>query len=259
MSNEIIPIESIRYLAQVMGESGLFGKTPVQIASLALLAHAEGRPLASVAMEYDIIQGRPALNSRTALARFQLAGGKIKWIESNAKVARALFSHEQGGELEITWTIERAKEIGLTTKDTWKKYPDQMLRARCSAEGIRAVYPACLGALYMSEEVQDFDAPKKTRTIEAKGLAVVVEDDLAEDGTGTIQVSTNTNLLIKMTKDLDIDYSRFQDWLRFVKKIGPNEFFTMLDDSKAFKIIEHWADAHKAYEDWKSQGSPVLP
>jgi len=252
MSNEIIPIESIRYLSQVMGESGLFGKTPVQIASLALLAHAEGRPLASVAMEYDIIQGRPALNSRTALARFQIAGGRIKWIESNAKIARAEFTHEQGGTLEITWTIERAKEIGLTSKDTWKKYPDQMLRARCSAEGIRAVYPACLGALYMIEEVQDFDAPKKTRTIEAKGVAVVVEDDLADDNTGTIQVGENVNNLIKLTKNVGISYDNFQAWLRFVKKIKPDEFFTMLEDSKAQKMIEHWDDAYTAYSVWIS-------
>jgi len=252
MSNEIIPIESIRYLSQVMGESGLFGKTPVQIASLALLAHAEGRPLASVAMEYDIIQGRPALNARTALARFQIAGGRLKWIESNAKIARAEFTHEQGGTLEITWTIERAKEIGLTSKDTWKKYPDQMLRARCSAEGIRAVYPACLGALYLSEEVQDFDTPKKTRTIEAKGVAVVVEDDLADDNTGTIQVSENVNNLINLIKNVGISYDNFQEWLRFVKKIKPDEFFTMLEDSKAQKMIEHWDDAYTAYSVWIS-------
>jgi len=246
MSNEIIPIESIRYIAQVMGESGLFGKTPQQIASLALLAHAEGRALASVAMEYDIIQGRPALNSRTALSRFQLAGGRIKWIESNANIARAEFTHEQGGTLEITWTIERAKEIGLTTKDSWKKYPDQMLRARCAAEGIRAVYPACLGALYITEEVQDFDAPKKTRTIEA----VVVEDDISDDGTGTVQVSENTALLIKMIKDIKIDYPYYEDWLRVIKKLEPKQFLTTLDDAMAKKLIEHWPGALASYEAW---------
>jgi hypothetical protein len=104
----------------------------------------------------------------------------------------------------------------------------------------------------MIEEVQDFDAPKKTRTIESKGVAVVVEDDIADDNTGTIQVSENVNNLIKLTKNVGISYDNFQAWLRFVKKIKPDEFFTMLEDSKAQKMIEHWDDAYTAYSVWIS-------
>jgi hypothetical protein len=240
-----IPVDEIKYLSEVMSKSGLFGKSPEQIASLALIAHAEGRPLASVAMEYDVIQGRPALNSRTALSRFQLAGGCVKWIQSNSTIAKAEFSHPQGGSLEITWTIERAKEIGLATKDTWKKYPDQMLRARCCAEGIRAVYPACLGALYLSEEVQDFETPKKTRVIQAKQIATIVEDEIDEDGKGSIQVSENTAELISKLKESGIDFLTLSAWLVSTKRLQEGEDARFLADDRAKAYLERFEDVKK--------------
>lgn len=249
--NDVVPVSEIKYIAEVMGKSGLFGKTPEQIASLCLIAHAEGRPLASVAMEYDVIQGRPALTSRAGLARFQSSGGCIKWIESNAKIAKALFSHAQGGELEITWTIEQAKEIGLATKDTWKKYPAQMLRARCSAEGIRALYPACLGALYLTEEVQDFDAPKKSRVIESKGVAVAVEDEAEAGEAGSIQVSENTAKLIKLVNENGCDFVRFSEWLKVKGKIEPNQDLRYLADDRAKKAVDTFGDVLISFKQWE--------
>ena len=151
-------VSEIERMAQAITKSGLFGiKTPDQALALMLVAQSEGRHPASVATEFDIIQGRPALKSQAALARFQAAGGKIQWTARSATKCAAKFSHPQGGELEITWTMERAQAAQLTGKATWKQYPDQMLSARVVAEGVRAVFPACLNGIYLAEEVQDFD------------------------------------------------------------------------------------------------------
>jgi hypothetical protein len=57
--------------------------------------------------------------------------------------------------------IEQAKKAGLTGKDNWKNYPRAMLRARCIAEGVRAVYPAAIGGMLVAEEAQDMPAPAK--------------------------------------------------------------------------------------------------
>jgi hypothetical protein len=65
----------------------------------------------------------------------------------------------------MVWTFEQAQKAGLTGKDNWKNYPRAMLRARCIAEGVRAVYPAAIGGLMVSEEAQDMPpipaAPKQ--------------------------------------------------------------------------------------------------
>jgi hypothetical protein len=60
--------------------------------------------------------------------------------------------------------MERANAAGLTGKATWRQYPDQMLSARVVAEGVRAVFPACLNGVYLAEEVQDFDIKPVVRT-----------------------------------------------------------------------------------------------
>ena len=160
MSTAFIPYGEIEKMAMALGKGKMFGKTPEELLPLMLIANAEGKHPAIVAHEYDMIQGRPALNSRAALSRFQAAGGFIEWIVRNDKKAAAKFRHPQGGELSVEWTIERAAAAGLTGKGTWKQYPAQMLSSRVVAEGVRAVFPGCLSGFYTSEEVQDFDPPK---------------------------------------------------------------------------------------------------
>ena len=93
------------------------------------------------------------------LARFQQVGGKVDWKEYTDDVVTGLFSHPQGGSLEVTWTLAKAKLIGIANKDNWKNYSRAMLRARCVSEGIRSVYPGCVVGVYTPEEVADFAPP----------------------------------------------------------------------------------------------------
>lgn len=155
MSN-IIPFQDVQGMAQAIAKSGLFGmKTPEQALALMLVAQAEGQHPATVTQDYDIIQGRAARKTHSVLARFQQMGGSVEWHELSDTVADASFSHKSGGTLRIQWTFDQAKRAGLTNKDNWRNYPRAMLRARCIAEGIRAVYPAALGGMMVSEEAQD--------------------------------------------------------------------------------------------------------
>lgn len=164
MSN-IIPFQDVQGMAQAIAKSGLFGmKTPDQALALMLVAQAEGQHPATITQDYDIIQGKAARKTHSVLARFQQMGGTVEWHELSDTIADASFAHKAGGRLRIQWTFEQAKKAGLTGKDNWKNYPRAMLRARCIAEGIRAVYPAALGGMMVSEEAQDLphhDAPAK--------------------------------------------------------------------------------------------------
>ena len=180
---EVIPFSDMERMAQAIAKSGLFGlKSPDQAVALMLVAQSEGRHPASVAAEFDIIQGRPALKSQAALARFQTAGGKIQWLVRNDHECTAEFSHAAGGTLQVSWTMDRAHAAGLTGKQTWKQYPTAMLSARTVAEGVRAVFPACLNGVYLAEEVQDFDSrPVSTGKFQAvKAALPPVEEKVIE-------------------------------------------------------------------------------
>lgn len=165
MGNELIPFSDIERMAATIAKSGFFGvKTAEGAAALMLVAQAEGRHPASVAMEYNIIQDRPALKAEAMLARFQNAGGVVEWVTLTDQKVSAKFHHPQScpHPVLIDWDMARATVAGVGGKDIWKKYPRQMLRARVISEGVRTCYPSVIGGFYTPEEVQDFDAPKES-------------------------------------------------------------------------------------------------
>ena len=161
MSN-IVPLADIQKMAEVAATSKMFGfKNPQEAMAIMLLCQAEGLHPAIAMRDFHVIQGRPALKADAMLARFQQAGGSVSWKEYTDEKVTGLFTHPQGGSLELSWTLRQAKEIGIANKDNWKNYPRAMLRARVISEGIRSVFPGCVVGVYTPEEVQDFQ-PRKT-------------------------------------------------------------------------------------------------
>ncbi len=157
MSN-LVPLSDIERMAASVAKSGLFGvKQPDQAMALMLIAQAEGLHPAIAARDYHIIQGRPALKADAMLARFQTAGGSVRWSSMTENKVCGEFSHPQGGKVEIEWTIEMARRAGLTKNPTWTQYPRAMLRARCISEGIRTVFPGVVVGTYTPEEVEDME------------------------------------------------------------------------------------------------------
>lgn len=153
----LIPFDQTRLMAEAIAKSKLFGiQTAEQALALGLLCQAEGRHPAEAARDYHIIAGKPSLKSEAMLARFQQAGGKVEWHDYTHEAVSGTFSHPQGGSLKVSWTIKDAERAGLTSNPTWRKFPRQMLKARCISEAVRGIFPAVLSGLYAPEEVQEF-------------------------------------------------------------------------------------------------------
>ena len=168
--------DEMRQMAEAIAASGLFGmREPTQALALMLVAQAEGLHPATAAQEYDLIQGKACRKTHSVLARFQAAGGKVDWHELTDEAAIATFSHPSGGSVKIDWTIDRAKKTkvwnkkkeayeALADRDMYRNYPRAMLRARCIAEGVRAVFPGAIGGMLVAEEA--YDAPERDITPE---------------------------------------------------------------------------------------------
>lgn len=176
MANELT-LNDMSNMALAFAKSGFFGyKNSSEAFTLMCLAQANGLHPAKAAERYHIIQGRPAMKADAMLAAFQESGGKVRWVQRTEKECTLHLSHPQGGELDVTWSIDRAAKAGLTGKSTWKQYPTQMLSARCVSEGVRALYPACLCGMYTPEEVIDFDAKPAPQPTECE----VIGDGMSE-------------------------------------------------------------------------------
>ena len=159
-------------LAASVAKSGLCGaKTPDAAFALACIALAEDKDastnpaafmaaLGRSARDFHIINGRPTLKADAMLARFQAAGGKVRWTEYSDKRVCGEFAHPAGGSIELDWTIDRAKTAGLIKAGSpWIAHPRAMLRARVISEAIRTVFPGVISGLYSPEEAAEIDAP----------------------------------------------------------------------------------------------------
>jgi hypothetical protein len=175
-------------MAEVAAGSKMFGfKNPQEAMAIMLLCQAEDLHPAIAMRDYHVIQGRPALKADAMLARFQQAGGAVKWEVYTDEQVTGIFSHPQGGSLEVTWTLAKAKLIGIANKDNWKNYSRAMLRARCVSEGIRSVYPGCVVGVYTPEEVQDFTPPREVQT-PVPQTPVEVLKEVIEDADGAFKL-----------------------------------------------------------------------
>lgn len=153
---------AIEKLGQKFAASGLFGVTkPEQGEVMAMTCLAERMTPVRFSQTYHVVLGKLSMRSDAMLAKYMEIGGKVVWIESSNTAARARWIFN-GNDIEIGFTIEDAKKAELAGKDTWKKYPDAMLRARCISKAIRMVAPMVNSGIYTPEEVGDFDdAPKQ--------------------------------------------------------------------------------------------------
>lgn len=238
----LVPISDIQQMATAVAKSGLFGiKTPEQGVALMLIAQAEGLHPAIAARDFHVIQGRPALKTDAMLARFQQAGGKVDWkVYTDAEV-RGVFSHPQGGSLEVSWTIEMARKIGLAGKDNWKSYPRAMLRARCISEGIRSVFPGCVVGVYSVEETQDFtDSPSLP-----KAPAQPSDLPMVEEVKETIDAEDLPYALVKPDGEV---YGRYRDDAEFCEAyaslVGRLVKSKLSDDQKKEKQAALWQTNH---------------
>lgn len=140
-------------------------------ATAAILSGAEVglSPMASL-KSFDIIQGTAAPRALTLRAIVQSQGHEMVLDESTA--SRCIMRGKRRGSdewVKVNWTMDRAKGLGLTNKDNWKKQPAAMLVARATGELARLIAAdAILGIGYSIEELTDGVGDDAPATVEPK-------------------------------------------------------------------------------------------
>src|SRR5579885_1989766 len=145
-------------IAPVIHESRLFGTySKEQAAAIMLTAYELGLPLTTGFQVIHIIQGKPSLSPRGALALIQQSGQlEAMKITESADACTVWMRRKSGIEYTATFTMDDARRAGLIKPDSgWTKYPANMLRARAIGFCADVVFPDVLGGLKRADE---FDA-----------------------------------------------------------------------------------------------------
>ncbi|MBO0866535.1 MAG: hypothetical protein J2P16_15860, partial [Mycobacterium sp.] len=131
--------------------------TTATVAAALLTGHELGlTPMASL-RSIDVIKGTPALRAVALRALLQRAGHRV-WLVESTKTRCVMRGLRAGDDhvQEVTWTMDRAKDLGLVGRENWRRQPQAMLVARATAELARLIAAdAILGLPYISEEIED--------------------------------------------------------------------------------------------------------
>lgn len=155
---------SLVSLSKAIAASGMQPKVngrPMEwqaIATIGLKGRELGIPPMMALSHIHVIEGRPTASAELMRALVQKAGHVIFVREQSPELATVVAKRREWSEtmplVEVTYTIDEAKEAGLTGKSNWKKHPTDMLVARATSRMCRQVFADVLmGASYTPDEL----------------------------------------------------------------------------------------------------------
>lgn len=191
-------MRELKELASVFMESGAFPdvKSLAQ-AQVKILAGQElgFAPIVSMT-NIHFFQGKVSIGS-TLLASLIKDSGKYayKVLQHSDLACEIAFYQVVGGETKqlgtpVFYTIDDATKAGLLSKDTWKKYPKDMLFAACMRQGARRYCADILRGVTHETDVEIDDSYDATPFVEGPVESLdkvlvdgeIVMDEPNEDG-----------------------------------------------------------------------------
>ncbi|MEK0431452.1 MAG: hypothetical protein RL139_1256 [Gemmatimonadota bacterium] len=186
--------DQLARVAETYAGSGLIPRALSNPAALMLVV-VQGRELGLTTLRsirgIHVIDGKPTLSAELTRELAARAGARVEFPETTSETCTCRVSAADGRTITITWTLKDAQAAGLAGRDPWRKFPAAMLRARASADAIRALIPEALGGLYMDDEVgpvvdvevvpaKPAPAPSKATQSTARLAEVVSEEPVRE-------------------------------------------------------------------------------
>lgn len=174
--------QDIADLVKMLKGSGNLPKhirSPYDLALCIATATDLGLPATSALRGMQVISGKVELSATLLRGLMKRAGYRIKWqAQAMPEQQQTLLIWDpetprgEAPDHEETFTIEQADRAGLLRNETWRKYPEAMLRARCTSAAVRAYCPeVTMGEVYVEGEIsvtQDVpprEAPKRPEVV----------------------------------------------------------------------------------------------
>jgi len=172
---QLLPIQGMNDLS-VMGttleKSGMFGlEREGSGLVIAMTCYMQKITPLDFLRTYHIIENKPAMRADAMAAKFREAGGRYKVVKrSDTEAAAKFFIEEEGVEYDGSCKMTDMKKQGVcykkdgkTVKNTWDKYPAEMLWARMMSGAVRVLMPEIVAGTYTPEEIGDFDDPNEPK------------------------------------------------------------------------------------------------
>lgn len=151
----------MRTQAETLVKSG-FLPTAVNTPEKALAIIQKGKELGIPPMEalssINVIQGKPSVSPQLMLALARRTGEleDLK-METSDKGATVSITRKGQSPYKTSFGPKEATELGLMSKDNYKKQASTMFQWRALAANLRITFPDAISGLYLTEEMTQGD------------------------------------------------------------------------------------------------------
>ena len=174
--------------------------TPEKIMTVMQTGREMGMGPMTTINNINIIKGRTVVSAAGLGALLKRAGKEFIWTkdfvtEDEKQITELEFewispitNRPKTAKFSVSWQeMERA---GFTTKDNWQRMPKNMLRARCMAYAVRALFPEVLLGVYTDSEIIDapikgFEDEQYDTTTDEEGKIIILPK--ASEGDTTVE------------------------------------------------------------------------
>ena len=172
-------------------KSGLFPNAKNEYGAYAIVQYGAELGLAPMVslQNINVISGKLACNGQVMLSLAISRGVVFQVLEESAEKCSIKFSR---GPIQYIshFTIQDAKDAGLTGKDNWNKWKRDMLFWRAVAKGVRRIAPEAVMGLYTADELTDGEVidvsatERPTETVTATTTTSMSDEDALRNDSG---------------------------------------------------------------------------
>lgn len=167
-----IELRTDMQMAKALSHSAMFAKrfngNPADVLGAVMLGKSMGIEPISALTSINVINGTPTASAMLIAALIRRAGHRIDYErdEKRLVVSCTITRADDGSSVTETWSMDRAKRMGLAGRGMWAKDPMTMLSWRALTSAARLAVPdVVLGLAYTPEEIQSAAAQHVTARV----------------------------------------------------------------------------------------------
>lgn len=156
-----IELRTDMQMAKALSHSAMFAKrfngNPADVLGAVMLGKSMGIEPISALTSINVINGTPTASAMLIAALIRRAGHRIDYQrdEKRMVVSCTITRADDGSSVTETWSMDRAKRMGLAGRGMWAKDPMTMLSWRALTSAARLAVPdVVLGLAYTPDEIQ---------------------------------------------------------------------------------------------------------
>ena len=240
--------------AETLAKSDLlpdaFKRNPGNVIWAIEFGEALGIPPITAINGIHVIKGKVTASANLISALVRRAGHKLRVTATdNSAMAEIVRADDPEFKFTATWTMDRARQAGLTGNPTWKNFPASMLKSRAITECARMACEEALNGIHYTPEELGAEVDGGGAPISAPVALIAESLPVAE------WLDNDRKAFMARLTELGCKYEDVKAWLGAYKKTLPRD----RSESQCRDLLTGLAAGtppRKQFDEWLAKRTP---